>query len=102
MPIHTFIMDVGKYNAHGPAVENPLHEAEAALIRDPDEGSDAKPQCCRAVLSCVVQGQARVLQVDEEGVEAAVVSQLDHIRVRDEPDAEGLGTHPGQINSGAI
>lgn len=87
---HTSTADMRKDDPHGPAVQHALHEPVAALMRHPDERRDARQQTGRAQATGLVERQRRVLEVDEEGVEAGGARDLHHRRRGHDFDAECL------------
>lgn len=61
-----------EYHAHRTAVEDSLHEAIATLVWDSDERGDACEQPSNGQLAYIVNGQRRVLQIDEKRIKTGI------------------------------
>lgn len=88
--LHTSTADMREDHAHRTAVQDPLHEAIAALIRHPHERRDPGQQARRAQLARFVDRERRVLEVDEQRIKAGLLRDLHRRRLRGEFDAECL------------
>ncbi|TLD16328.1 uncharacterized protein PgNI_01236 [Pyricularia grisea] len=82
--------DMGKDDAHGAAVQHPLHEAVAALVRDADEWGQAGVEAGVTEDAGVGDAEVGVLKVDEEAVVAGVLDDRGYGRVGHGFDAKGL------------
>lgn len=78
-------------DAHGTRIHNLLNVAIAALVGHPDERGDAYRQCCVADVAGIGDGESRVLQVDEQTIEARILCESCNQGVCHKPNTEGLG-----------
>lgn len=90
MDIHTAVLDVRKYDAHGTPIQHALDKSVSALVGDSDERRDAELYARCAVPTGLVDREAGVFQVDEKRVETAILCKLYYGRVGDESDAKSL------------
>lgn len=81
---------MGKDDAHGAAVQHPLHEAVAALVGDADERGQAGVEAGVAEDAGVGDAEVGVLQVDEQAVVAGVFDERGYGRVGHGFYAKGL------------
>ena len=81
-------MYVREDDPHGAAIQNLLHKAIAALVRHSHKGCDASQECGAGQFARVINGQSRVLKVNEERIVARVSCELDYLRVGADANTE--------------
>ncbi|PNP59584.1 hypothetical protein THARTR1_00757 [Trichoderma harzianum] len=85
-------MDMRKDYAHCSSILYTLYKSITALVGHSHEWSNASVESSDAEPARIINGDGRVLQVDEETVKASISRKLDNLRIGYQPNAECLGS----------